>query len=522
MKHDEFNLIKGTVGSNKDLYFAFYVDNEISSKMPQKGEGYVLDKKKTTCTKGASVEFNENDWSVKVLNMTERNTKCTLYFESRYSESILNGTDPIVEEPLIPVIIENDGTVKKADVKSEWYRYEKKEWANAVILFDESESYENGEIIPEEKIESYFVWIPKYRYQLWDLGEYDSLTSIDTTKVHEIPIIFGDYTTLDEREGECTTPMESGATGKCQVGDYMTHPAFISIPSTGFWVGKFETGYNGATCTEEAEQNVNDSSKIIIKPNVYSWRGIQVANAFYSSYNYQRDLDSHMMKNTEWGAVAYLQHSAYGSAMSVRNNNNSDYITGYAANHEPTCGYTGTNEECNSFCSDGTCNTSYPNSLLASTTGNIRGIYDMSGGAWKLVMGVMLSKDGNLVSGVNASSNSGFKGEYTSGGENTVGLDYPNANYYDLYNYAASNSFAFDLRILGDATGEMGSFENVTYISEPRINSSWYNDMALYFLTNSSPWFMRGAARRDGNSTGIFGFGTIPGFGYGYRVVLTS
>ena len=33
--HDEFNIIKGTVGSNKDLYFAFYVDNEISGKMPQ-------------------------------------------------------------------------------------------------------------------------------------------------------------------------------------------------------------------------------------------------------------------------------------------------------------------------------------------------------------------------------------------------------------------------------------------------------------------------------------------------------
>ena len=49
--------------------------------MPQKGEGYVLDKEKTNCTKGASVEFNENDWSVKVLNMTETRTKCTLYFE---------------------------------------------------------------------------------------------------------------------------------------------------------------------------------------------------------------------------------------------------------------------------------------------------------------------------------------------------------------------------------------------------------------------------------------------------------
>ena len=27
---------------------------------------------------------------------------------------------------------------------------------------------------------------------------------------------------------------------------------------------------------------------------------------------YQRELDSHMMKNTEWGAVAYLSHSIYG------------------------------------------------------------------------------------------------------------------------------------------------------------------------------------------------------------------
>ncbi len=77
----EFNIIHGTVGSNGDLYFAFYVDDVISKTMPQKGEGYVLDKEKTNCTKGASVEFNENDWSVKVLNMTETRTKCTLYFE---------------------------------------------------------------------------------------------------------------------------------------------------------------------------------------------------------------------------------------------------------------------------------------------------------------------------------------------------------------------------------------------------------------------------------------------------------
>ena len=192
----------------------------------------------------------------------------------------------------------------------------------------------------------------------------------------------------------------------------MTHPAFLSIPSTGFWVGKFETGYAGATSTTEAEVNERDASKVIVKPNVYSWRNIQVANAFYTSYNYKRNLDSHMMKNTEWGAVAYLQHSIYGSSTSVRINNNSDYITGYAANNEPTCGFTGTNEECNRYCNDGSCNTAYPNSDLASTTGNISGIYDMSGGAWKYVMGVMLDQEGNPMSGKNSLYNSGFNGTF--------------------------------------------------------------------------------------------------------------
>ena len=476
--HDEFNIIEGTVGSNGDLYFAFYVDNEISSKMPSKGEGYVLDKEKTNCTKGASVEFNETEWSVKVLNMTERNTKCTLYFESRYSEELLNGADPVLEEPLIPVTIEADGTVKKADVKSEWYSYEKKNWANAVILFDENtnSNYQIGDTIPEEKIESYFVWIPKYRYQLWDLGQYDAVTQLDESKVHEIPIIFGDYTTLDEREGECTTPMGSGETGNCQVGDYMTHPAFLSIPSTGFWVAKFETGYNGANSVNEAQQNVNDASKVIIKPNVYSWRGMQVANAFYSSYNYQRDLDSHMMKNTEWGAVAYLQHSTYGSATSVRINNNSDYITGYQANNEPTCGYTGTNEECNRYCNDGTCNTAYPNSTFASTTGNISGIYDMSGGSWEYVMGVMVDEEGKPMSGRNSLYNSGFNGTFgcfdcdgdTSGlTELTDGYNWPDKKYYDMYAYATIDE-KYQRRTLGDATGEMGPFNSATYLTQTR------------------------------------------------------
>ena len=399
------------------------------------------------------------------------------------------------------------------------------------VDFTNKTNYETNEIIPESIIESYFVWIPKYRYQLWDLGLYDSLTSIDTSKVHEIPIIFGDYNTSDNIEGECTTPMESGATGNCSVGDYMTHPAFLNIPSKGFWVGKFETGYEGATTVVESEVNERDANKIIVKPNVYSWRGIQTANAFYTSYDYKRNLDSHLMKNTEWGAVAYLQHSKYGSQTSVRFNNNSDYITGYQANNEPTCGLTDTVENCNFYCADNSCNISYPNSILASTTNNISGIFDMSGGAWEHTMGFILDENGQPMSGRNSLYNSGFNGAFgcptcdndTSGIiELTNGYNFPDSKYFEKYQYSATGG-QFQKRILGDATGEMGPFLDITNTQDRRVPGSWYNDHSS-FATATLPTFFYGNSWAQGHYTGMFAFGSNDGRNARYisfRLVLT-
>ncbi len=428
--------------------------------------------------------------------------------KEEYKETILNGADPIIKDELIPVTIDSDGTVKKADIGSEWYSYEKKNWANAIILKDETEDYLAGEVIPEDAIESYFVWIPKYRYQLWDLGQYNSLTTIDESKVHKIPIIFGDYNTSDSKENECTTPMESGETGNCQVGDYMTHPAFLSIPSTGFWVGKFETG-----TILTSDYNVRNGEAIQIKPNVSSWRNIQVANAFYTTYDYKRNLDSHMMKNTEWGAVAYLQHSKYGSATSVRINNNSSYITGYQANNEPTCGWTNTNEECNKQCNDDSCNIAYPNSVLASTTGNISGIYDMSGGSHEYVMGVILDQNNKPMSGRNSKKNSGFNGPFgcptcdndTSGlTELTNGYDFPDSKYFDVYFY--NDSYGnYEKRILGDATAEMGPFSIQTFLTNSNQIGSWYNDVS-WFAWNTHPWITRGFSYTGGLNAGLFAF----------------
>ena len=277
---------------------------------------------------------------------------------------------------------------------------------------------------------------------------------------------------------------------------------------------------------------MNDASKVQIKPNVYSWAGIQVANAFYTSFDYNRELDSHMMKNTEWGAVAYLQHSMYGSTTSVRLNNNSDSITGYQANEEPTCGYTGQSEDCNKYCNDDTCNVAYPNSVLSSTTGNITGIYDMSGGVWEYVMAVMEDKNGNPMSGANSNANSGFNGSFgIEDSQLTNGYDWPVQQYYDIYIYddILYNAHYYN-RILGDATGEMGPFttkiysESASEVNRQRYLGSWYDDYSSYVPETRVPWIARGSRSVTGLDSGAFAFIGDTGNNYPYtsfRIILT-
>ncbi len=437
-----------------------------------------------------------------------------------YQEEILNGSYPVLKDNLVPVVISDTGVVTKADINKEWYSYEKKNWANSVILKDESVVYKNGETIPESNIESYFVWIPKYSYQLWDLGNYSGLTSI-SDKTQEIKIKFGTRNTSDNVTGECTTPMKdnqgiAGTSGNCKVGDYMTHPAFLAFDTTGLWVGKFETGYDGATSTAAAQVNSVDTSKIIIKPNVYSWRNITVGNIFKNSYDYKHDLDSHMMKNTEWGSVAYLQHSTYGSQASVRINNNKVYIIGYAATEEPTLGYSSTSVDGNRYEStnlgtDGTHTLNYlnPNSVVASTTNNYSGIYDMSGGAWNYVMGYTT-------------------GATTVGGSSDITSLYSNffsdtsySKYWDKYTSTTYTNY--NNRILGDATGEMGPFgSEKDPDNNTRIKSSWYKNF-VYFANSSKPWFERGGDWNDGTAAGVFSFNRDSGGAsayISYRVVL--
>ena len=424
-----------------------------------------------------------------------------------YQESILNGTDPVLTSSLIPVVIDSNGTVKKASTASNWYSYAEKNWANAVVLKDSSTIYTNNEIIPEDNIESYFVWIPRYKYKIFNEGNYTEVTGFDTAIPKAIEIVFENK----------NTQVSTGS----KVGEYLTHPAFQAFDTNGMWVGKFETGYEGASTTSAAQVNSSDSSKIIIKPNVYSWRYITVGNAFEVSYNYLRSEESHMMKNTEWGAMAYLTNSNYGRCTNgvcseVRINNNSNFITGYAGTEDPTLGYNngisieGNRVEGTIPKVDGTYTVNYlnNNSNVASTTGNKSGIYDVSGGTLEYVMGYTT-------------------GASTIGGASEITSIHPDfftnskwSKYYDQYTSTANKDY--NNRILGDATGEMGPFgvdkdpDNST-----RYRSSWYKDSA-YFANSFYPWFRRGGNWCDGLLSGTFSSTYYTGSVYGnsFRVVL--
>ena len=65
---------------------------------------------------------------------------------------------------------------------------------------------------------------------------------------------------------------------------------------------------------------------------------------------------------------------------------------------------------------------------------------------------------------------------------------------------------AFNNRILGDATSELGAFENKIDPDDiTRIISSWYGDYAG-FVNSSFPWFYRGGCWMYGSGAGIFSY----------------
>ena len=354
---------------------------------------------------------------------------------------------PVLASNMIPVYYDEINNVwKKADVNNkdssyQWYSYnstgdKKGMWANAVTVKEANrQTYLNANVgtpISMDDITTMWVWIPRFNAVTpsnYNGGTKAKPNAIDVTFVKQNePAI--DAFTFGDKE------------------------------LSGFWYGKFEIGGTlASSCTNET-CNV---SNIVVKPNVSSLRNQTVSSFFFASRSMEQtgnsfgfvniEVDTHMSKNNEWGAVAYLTQSIYGRCTSnttcteVGINNNTSYITGIGDKPSSTASSVKTN----------TYNTI--SGKNASTTGNIYGIYDMSGGAWEYVMGI-------------------YNKNIKSSGFSTL----PDNKYYN--NYTATSY-----------TGHA--------ISETK---GWYNDQSFSVYFSVSPWFIRGCYYDDGELSGMFAF----------------
>ena len=135
----------------------------------------------------------------------------------------------------------------------------------------------------------------------------------------------------------------------------------------------------------------------------------------------------------------------------------------------------------------------------ASTTGNMYGIYDMSGGMDEYVMGVLADTNGNPRSGYSSSANSGFTGMLGDGTTYT-GVSFPDSKYYNLY------------------TGSSYTGHALTETQE------WYWDAAIY-VESGYPWYSRGGMFLDSSGAGVFYFSKangVPGNFSSSRLVISN
>ena len=306
---------------------------------------------------------------------------------------VVTCNSPELTQGMVPVIYEN-GTWKKVPDNEigKWYDYAEGKWAN-VMLSDGLEIAEDGTITT---MGSMFVWIPRYSYQItsnYHNGGEGISGNINVKFLKNLT-----YLTTDEK----TTKMVN-ASGE---GNWNVHPAFTDGSEnnyahggwdrelTGFWVAKFEASSTAPDLDYGGGNVTNLNVKVL--PNVVSWRNISIANIFTNCLNMNAEGNiygiptnavTHLMKNSEWGAVAYLTQSKYGrNGVQVTVNNSSSYITGNAANQVV--------EDSNSGGITNAYNTE--KGWLASTTGTIYGIYDTNGGAWEYTSAVLKGKEGNI------------------------------------------------------------------------------------------------------------------------------
>ena len=450
-------------------------------------------------------------------------------------------------------------TVDTTSNDTEWYNYENKKWANAKT--------EDG---------SMWVWIPRYAYRI------HKENGVATQKF-DIVFLVGITDNYYDENGRLQTAQRQTSENQTIVtnGDaYTVHPAFTNESSinyanggwdkelAGIWVAKFEAGYasgNNKATVKASSVNYSQDTSWVAKIEAgtssdstqparnwldgkygstttaikyptfqgltYSMNYINHNDAYRISkvltesgniYGLNSSsTDSHLMKNSEWGAVSYLSQSKYGldgtniviNNVNLNNSTKSVYaVTGCASSTANANAVSTTIGALNNRTQSSVYVWTQKNGTAASSTGTIYGIYDMAGGISERTSSLINNKNDNLKtygSQIIADLNNGKSTKYI-----TI---YPTGETLGQTMAQASQAnYTNNTKIYGDAIKETSTLGTGT--------NSWYSDCSD-FVGLSTPFFLHGGYYGGTSISGCFAFGRTSGNGSynrGFRSVLVS
>lgn len=253
-------------------------------------------------------------------------------FYSKESIDVELVNKPVLTEGMTPIIFEDGEILQTSEDDPKWYNYssDKRQWANVML--------EDGSI---------YVWIPRFSYNI-NSDETISICFLEAGT--DIPI------------------SEAG-----DVNNKVVHPAFVGSTSytngewnnavNGIWVAKFIANISGdeqkITTTYGKEMTkVKDfytALTICRQMQEKDYYGLKVSAGIDEQLEDSGAIsyDTHLIKNSEMGALLYLTYSSYGRDRSKISNNETRISGG--------------NETEYSVFSNGD----------YSTTGNAYGVYDL-------------------------------------------------------------------------------------------------------------------------------------------------
>ena len=467
-----------TVSSSKTAYFSLYMDVEIlDNGLKRDYVKYQINKGNIKISSGNLVSVNAGD-TIILLNAEEINSTTATYtlyiwidgsvdndeyvenqnykfvlhanaFENdpRLDKSGANA--PALVDGLIPVRYDaTSGWVKadsaNTDINNQWYDYDSKKWANAVLVSSTNRSTymsaDAGTPIPESDVLAYYVWIPRYKYKVWNINK---VIGVDSYNAEEngIDIVFekGTSSTGAITCSNYDFTITNGSLSEIcsgSNGDYYTHPAFTfgNDELTGIWESKF------AISSSDPGVSIGGGNSteydVMVKPNVPSWRANTIDNYFKVIRDMQKEnniyglssnetvLNTHMIKNIEWGAMAYLTYSKYGicdnsGCDEVYKNNSNTYITGNSGEEAFAPGRMGTTLAYNE------------NKKTTTVTGGTAVATTMTNDAtypWVNNNGIWSSGNAQV-----RNSNSTLTYNFTNASDAVMKLEFSVSSYYSLF-----------------------------------------------------------------------------------------